>query len=196
MQYWILGALWALYFFLHSAFAAERTKQFYLSRAPQIYRYYRLIYNILALINFCLLFYFQLMQPDNPRFIEANWANWAGAGLIFIGFVLMIRVLRSYDMQEFTGVSPLLGVESDGQMTLQTNGIHKYVRHPLYSAILVVLAGYFMLIPTWDTVIFESVTIVYLFIGIWFEEKKLVKTFGEAYLSYKHHTKKLIPFIL
>jgi protein-S-isoprenylcysteine O-methyltransferase Ste14 len=36
---------------------------------------------------------------------------------------------------------------------------------------------------------------IYLFVGIYFEEKKLIEVFGEKYKKYQHDVPMLIPFL-
>ncbi|MFA6532747.1 MAG: isoprenylcysteine carboxylmethyltransferase family protein [Patescibacteria group bacterium] len=78
---------------------------------------------------------------------------------------------------------------------LITNGIYKYVRHPIYGALLIM--------PTGALIVSGSYTFIVCFIFILFaieifakrEEKLLTKHFGKKYIEYKKTTKKFIPFI-
>ncbi len=69
---------------------------------------------------------------------------------------------------------------------------YKYVRHPLYAGIILGL---------WATphmtithLVFAFLLTVYIVIGVLFEEKDLVKEFGEQYGNYKRNTPMLLPF--
>jgi protein-S-isoprenylcysteine O-methyltransferase Ste14 len=79
---------------------------------------------------------------------------------------------------------------------LITTGIYSYIRNPIYSGILLMVAG---TVLSFDT---RSAGIGFLLIGftIWLklkqEEALLAKHFSEKYLEYKKRTKALIPFIL
>lgn len=79
---------------------------------------------------------------------------------------------------------------------LVTTGPYSIIRHPIYAGIILMFFGY--------TLSFCSIigTIFILsFFGVWFrkriklEEQLLIQTFGEEYLDYMKHTKRLIPFI-
>lgn len=78
---------------------------------------------------------------------------------------------------------------------LITKGIYKYVRHPIYGALLIM--------PTGALIVSGSYTFIVCFIFILFaiktfakrEEKLLTKHFGKKYAEYMKTTKKFIPFI-
>ena len=81
------------------------------------------------------------------------------------------------------------------KQTLVTTGVYKYVRHPIYSALLVAFLGGELVAGSYLT--FAVPLIV---IGAYFqakrEEKILTKHFGEAYKKYMKHTKRFIPFLV
>jgi protein-S-isoprenylcysteine O-methyltransferase Ste14 len=78
---------------------------------------------------------------------------------------------------------------------LITSGIYRYVRHPIYTGVLLMGLGSGLLVGT------TSVFLIFLamFGFFWFkarrEEKLLTKHFPKEYPAYKRHTKALIPFI-
>jgi protein-S-isoprenylcysteine O-methyltransferase Ste14 len=72
-----------------------------------------------------------------------------------------------------------------------TNGLYRYVRHPLYTAGLL----FIWLIPvmTVNLLALNIGLTAYLIVGARYEERKLVKEFGEEYLHYRERTPMLIP---
>jgi protein-S-isoprenylcysteine O-methyltransferase Ste14 len=78
---------------------------------------------------------------------------------------------------------------------LITSGIYRYVRHPIYTGVLLMGLGSVLLVGT------TSVFLIFLaMLGFfWFkarrEEILLTKHFPKEYPEYKRHTKALIPFI-
>ena len=78
---------------------------------------------------------------------------------------------------------------------LVTSGIYKYIRHPIYTGLL--LAG------TGAALVAQSYLFIAIFIiwSVWGynsgkrEEKILEKHFGTKYVEYKKRTKMLIPFV-
>ena len=75
---------------------------------------------------------------------------------------------------------------------LQTDGLHKYTRHPLYLGTFMFVIGLFFCFPYLSNLISIIVIVIYTIIGAWFEEKKLVKEFGQAYLNYQQD----VPMII
>jgi protein-S-isoprenylcysteine O-methyltransferase Ste14 len=76
---------------------------------------------------------------------------------------------------------------------LVTDGWYAYVRHPLYLGTLIL----FWLVPemTVNRLAIIAALSIYLVVGAYFEERKLLKDFGEAYAEYKAKTPMLIPKI-
>ncbi len=78
---------------------------------------------------------------------------------------------------------------------LVTNGIYRFIRHPMYLAVLLGAVG--MLVNQYTPLrIGITVTLlVDLIIKMIYEERLLQKKFGEEYREYRKKTKRLIPFI-
>jgi protein-S-isoprenylcysteine O-methyltransferase Ste14 len=68
------------------------------------------------------------------------------------------------------------------------------MRHPLYSASYLFLAAYFLFKPYIGSAIFTLVGFIYLYVGAKWEEKKLVKQFGDTYLDYQKKVPMFWPF--
>jgi protein-S-isoprenylcysteine O-methyltransferase Ste14 len=75
-------------------------------------------------------------------------------------------------------------------------GPYVYVRHPMYSGLLLMLLGAVIWFGSWIGVIVFVVS----FLGTWLklrqEERLLTEHFGTSYLTYKERVKALIPFVL
>ncbi len=65
------------------------------------------------------------------------------------------------------------------------------VRHPMYLALILYL--WCQTFRIMDLVVNALLTL-YVLIGTWLEERKLVLEFGEAYLQYQREVPMLIPF--
>ena len=71
---------------------------------------------------------------------------------------------------------------------------YRYVRHPLYFSFL--LAFWFAPVMTVGHLVFSSGMTIYIFIGIYHEEKDLVRYYGERYKAYRMKVPKIIPFTM
>jgi protein-S-isoprenylcysteine O-methyltransferase Ste14 len=75
-------------------------------------------------------------------------------------------------------------------------GPYTYVRHPIYSGGLLMIAGIVLLVGNLGIVLLFTAVAVILVVKSWQEEEMLTKRFPKAYPAYKSRTKFLIPFIL
>jgi len=110
----------------------------------------------------------------------------AGQG---ISVILLIAAILQTDVLSFVGLRQLFEKESSGKLVV--SGLYHVVRHPLYTFGLLIL----WLAPVVSVnsfVVYLAFTI-YILIGIVFEERKLLREFGQAYVDYKSITPMLIP---
>jgi methanethiol S-methyltransferase len=106
-----------------------------------------------------------------------------------LGLIIMIVAIRNYDWKSF------IGITEEKNYSLVIAGMNRYVRHPLYSGTMIFVMGYFIWQPYFKNLILMILMWVYLAIGIIYEERKLVKLYGDVYKNYQKKVKKMIPFI-
>lgn len=78
---------------------------------------------------------------------------------------------------------------------LVTSGPYRFVRHPIYSGLILGVVGTALATDLLGLII-AVVLGAYFYYCAWVEEKNLVATFPTAYPTYRHATKMLIPFVL
>ena len=78
---------------------------------------------------------------------------------------------------------------------LVTSGPYRFVRHPIYSGILLGLAGSALATNGYWLIVF-AVCLLYFIYSARVEEGIMTNTFPTAYPSYRARTKMLIPFVL
>jgi len=83
----------------------------------------------------------------------------------------------------------------NGENELITHGPFNYVRHPLYSALVITIPPLmivwysdFLFIIPWVLILFLSHYVVSL------EERGLIETFGENYAKYRRYVPALLPY--
>jgi protein-S-isoprenylcysteine O-methyltransferase Ste14 len=93
------------------------------------------------------------------------------------------------DVLSFVGLRQLVADEEKSDLV--TGGLYRFVRHPLYTFSLLIL----WLSPamTVNTFIVYLALTMYILIGVIFEERKLLREFGQKYSNYKSVTPMLIP---
>ncbi|MBC3787024.1 methyltransferase family protein [Spirosoma utsteinense] len=182
---------WLLFGALHSLTAATAFKQWAVKAGARFFRYYRLVYNAVALVTFLPVL---LAYGAAPRQTILVWtgSEMIGLGLIVLGVVLGVTALRGYDLAEFAGWPPRQTAAKPE--TLRRQGLLRYVRHPLYVALLIVLAGLLVRQPTLTNLLFDGFAFLYIRIGIYFEEQKLLTVFGHQYRQYQKQVPMLLPF--
>lgn len=186
----VLLLLWAMYFILHSLLADERVKHWLQRVSGLSAQSYRLIYNAFNLI--ALVFILWLHDGTSSRlFFPGNLLSAvSGVLIIMAGLVLMFMSAREYHLASF------FGFKEETYMPLQVKGLHKYMRHPLYSGTLLFWIGVCIAFPFFKNLLLLLLMFVYLFIGMWLEEKKLIRVYGDKYKNYMKQVKRLIPGIL
>lgn len=192
--YILLAILWIAYYGMHSILASMRAKRFVASRFPKIWRYYRVAYNVIAVLGAGVIFMYQWSLPTVMQMPTKAWMLCLGAIIIFIGLFIGGAAFLSFDKSEFFGLKQLEG-KPEKKGKLLTSGLYSMVRHPLYFALILIISGYLLYSFHLSNLIFAICTFTYLLIGTKLEEAKLVETFGRDYLAYRHKVKMLIPFL-
>ncbi|MDF9800411.1 protein-S-isoprenylcysteine O-methyltransferase Ste14 [Catalinimonas alkaloidigena] len=190
--YLILILLWIVYFALHSLLAAHQVKGFLKNKMGQSARYYRLLYNIFAIVSILpVLFYNALISTK--VLIPLDWkdiVSFLGLALSIYGVIVMRLAFRQYSFKEFLGLKQL---KSDEAEPLNTEGILGVVRHPLYFGGLLIIIGFWLFAPTMANLITVIMLVLYILVGIRFEERKLVTQYGEAYKKYQEDVPMIFP---
>jgi protein-S-isoprenylcysteine O-methyltransferase Ste14 len=96
----------------------------------------------------------------------------------------------------------ILGSNWSGIVTLKenheliTSGPYQYVRHPIYSSLLLSIFGTLLaLAPFLSGIVAFLVTVIALRVKSLMEEKIMLRTFPEQYPQYKRQVRALIPYI-
>lgn len=78
---------------------------------------------------------------------------------------------------------------------LVTNGIYRYVRHPMYSSLLLLGWGSFLKDISLPSSLLVALSTVSAIITAKLEELEIREKFGDAYREYKKHTGLFIPYV-
>lgn len=142
-----------------------------------------------------LLFVVLLWQPSTVRlFALAPPWRYLGHGLALAALALFVwgfRSLRSFDP---LGIRPLvshLRSQPAKPCPFAVRGAYRFVRHPLYLAILVL----FWSNPdmTADRLLFDGLWTAWMVLGTFLEEADLVADLGDSYRAYQRSVPMLIP---
>ena len=186
----------AVYGVVHSWLASMQAKDLagnWLG-ASVMERYYRVAYNIFAVLSFLPVLALPVWLPDQLLYrIPMPWI-WLTLGIQGLAaLTLSIGLLQTGPM-DFAGLRQLFGPADNRPAELVTGGLYRYVRHPLYTAGIVIL--WFSPVMSVNLAALFAGLSAYLVIGAIFEERKLARQYGQVYLDYRRTTPMLIPGIL
>jgi protein-S-isoprenylcysteine O-methyltransferase Ste14 len=193
LQHVILILLWIEFSIFHSVFASEKFKNFMQGLMKRQYKYYRMLYSVFAFINLSIIVVYHstintvlLWKASSSEIIIAGTAMTIG------GFIMIYFAVKFFF--ELSGAGIFL--QTKKSQTLIITSLYKFVRHPLYTATLLFIWSIFFCRPTLSNLISCICITVYTIIGIYFEERKLIKDFGDSYIQYRNKTPMLIPKLI
>ncbi|REE05892.1 methyltransferase family protein [Marinoscillum furvescens] len=178
----IIGA-WAGYLLLHSLLAADRIK----AAVPLNAQVYRLFYSLVSVAGLLGLLYLMALAPAKLLFTPPGWMRYGAMIFASWGVIIVMVSFRHLSMLSF------LGLKKEPATGLVREGIHGYVRHPIYSGTILVLIGMVGYHPTDVNVATVLTVFAYLPLGIRWEEQKLLKQYGQAYEQYKKEVPAIVP---
>ncbi len=192
LQHSIFAFLWIIYCIVHSVLATTSCKLFFQKKTGKYFRYYRLAYSVIAAITLLLLLYYQF-SFKSLRLFYSVIIGWLSFFMLVIpGLTIMVVIMYKY-FRLLSGIRSLYQAKESPE--LKTDGMHTYIRHPLYSGTLLFIWGLFFIFPFFNNLISVIVITVYVLIGIKYEEQKLIIEFGDAYKDYCLKVPKLIPHL-
>ena len=188
----LLTFSWLIYFLIHSLLASIYVKNFVASRYPDAMPYYRLTFNLLAILLLVVPLGLTLIWPGEWLWRWSGIINWLAIGISVLAFTGFLWSLKFYDTSEFLGFRQLSeqNTSVDDQEQFQLSPLHRWVRHPWY---------FFALLLIWTRDMNESMLVsaimmtLYFIIGSRYEERKLIRYHGERYRRYIELVPGLIP---
>jgi protein-S-isoprenylcysteine O-methyltransferase Ste14 len=162
---------------------------------PALGAYDRLIYVVVATASLAALLWWLrgLPQHEILRWDDAwslvRWTALAGAA------ALGLAGTRAHDGRTFLGLRQIAARRAglaSAPAEVRRAGVLAHVRHPWYGAgLLVVAFGQHVtdVGATW-----RGVFLLYLLVGTWLEERKLVAEFGDAYAQYRRDVPAFFPW--
>jgi methanethiol S-methyltransferase len=155
-------------------------------------RTYRLLYNVFAVVSFLPVLALVGLLPDQPLYtIPFPWVLITSLAQITAIAALMLGLFQT-DVWTFLGVRQLVQpVAGDQPAVLVSKGLYRWVRHPLYTAGLVII--WLTPVMTANLLAMNAGLTLYIIVGALVEERKLLSEFGQAYIDYRKSTSMLVP---
>ena len=157
--------------------------------------YHRLLFTLSSAAATAAVLLYVRSLPDLPLYRIDGWVRFLFHGVQFLGAVLLLWT--PWDLKEFVGLRQWeRHRKGDGEAQgphhrLFTGKGYGLVRHPLYLGCSLLLA--FHPVQTRNSAATAAAVIAYFYIGTFFEERRLVRAFGEAYREYQRLVPRFFP---
>jgi protein-S-isoprenylcysteine O-methyltransferase Ste14 len=126
----------------------------------------------------------------NQRFVPpAIWPAALGAALTFAGAAFSIWARFAIADNWSSDVQ----VKRDHELIVA--GPYRWVRHPIYTGLLLMFAGTALAVGEWRGVLAVAIAAAALWRKLRIEEAFMRLNFGEAYVRYAARTPALVPFV-
>jgi len=181
--WWIDLALVTLFAMQHSVMARQGFKRWWTRIVPESLE--RSTYVLFASLALILLFWQWQPMLGVIWSVESVPLAMMLQGLALAGWILSGAASVLIDH------ASLFGLTEAKDVPFRTPGLYKYVRHPIYSGSLIA----FWVTPrmTAGHLLFAASMTAYIFIGMFFEERDLVRRFGASYERYKKAVPMIVP---
>ncbi len=141
-----------------------------------------------------------LLLLNLPRWF-ADWNAWhqlISWGLLFaciVPFWFGVRALKDRGKADAQrrAEPKLIGLEHTTH--LATDGVYRYIRHPLYSSLFILDWGIFFKQPSWLGMALAFLTSLLLVATARCDEAECIQAFGAAYRQYMQRTRMFIPYV-
>ncbi len=188
---------WGAFALFHSLTVSERHERWarHAMGEERFGAYHRLLFTAVSAAATAAALLYVRSLPDAPLYRLDGVSRYAFHALQSCGAALLLWT--PWDLKEFIGLRQWerhRKVEEEAQgrnERLFTGKGYGLVRHPLYLGCSLLLA--FHPVQTRNSAATAAAVIAYFFIGTFFEERRLVRKFGEAYREYQRRVPRFLP---
>ena len=167
----------------------------YISKASLLQPGSHGFYRFFAWETIVLLFLLNMEQWFVDPFSWHQLIAWTLLFASFVPLIFGVRSLRSLGRptEDRPGDPSLLAFERT--TTLVTSGIYAYIRHPLYSSLLLLAWGIFFKALSLPGTALVLVATTFLIATARADEAECIRFFDNDYKQYMSKTKRFIPFL-
>jgi protein-S-isoprenylcysteine O-methyltransferase Ste14 len=156
-------------------------------------RWYRLGYNLFAVISGLPILALLYLLPDQLLYqIPFPWLVLTILGQLAGILVIVVGILQT-DPWHFVGLRQLAEPGKIVPLEMVTNGLYRWVRHPLYTGGLLLI--WLTPVMTLNLLTIFVILTIYLIVGARLEEKRLIHEFGDPYRAYQQRVPMLFPHL-
>ncbi|BCU81041.1 hypothetical protein JIR001_08240 [Polycladomyces abyssicola] len=184
MAPWMVGVFFG--FWLLYGWITSRENQKTHESTPIFYRIHLLIVALAITVSVTHLPGWWGVRPFYPF----NWSLWTGWILLVSGMVWAVWARLNLGIHWSSAVQL-----REKQQVVQT-GPYRWVRHPIYTGIILIILGLNLINPQWTGFLGWILVVASYWVKSGLEEKLLVTQFGDEYRTYQQRSRRLIPWIL
>ena len=145
---------------------------------------FRISFGVFRAFIFFAIFY-------NPLIPQVRIEEYIVLPLLSLGLLVSGLILNVVGTREL--VKTKLGGVKGIPDKIITSGIYRFIRHPINLGFMLVFAGWYLLWAGIYSLYFLPILILIFVLVSFYEERNLIKVFGEEYLSYKKRVGMFIP---
>lgn len=116
-----------------------------------------------------------------------EWIRWFGVGLGLLCVTGIYWLFSSIG----SGITPVSATRKEHK--LSTNGIYRWVRHPLYSIGSTFIVSFGLIADIWLIILFGVLAFIAMAVRTPKEEANLIEKFGDEYREYMQRTGRFLP---
>ena len=131
--------------------------------------------------------------PDALALSEADRREPPGVRHVLGAVLLLGGLLLQAAAMLHLGASWRIGIDERSRPGLVTGGLYQFSRNPIFLALIAVLAGYTLLLPTLLSALILIGACVAIRQQIVEEEDYLLRTYGKEYRDYARRVGRLLP---
>lgn len=180
-----------LFFVQHSGMVRQSFRRWLARSVPE--HYFGATYSIASSI--VLLIVVLVWQESELVVATATGVWWWISRTLFLlavgGVIWGALALGGFDSLGLRPIQNRVRPTAPRSSELAVRGPYRWVRHPLYFFVLLMIWSYPIL--TVDRLLFNVLWTIWIFIGSVLEERDLVAEFGERYREYQRNVPMLIP---
>lgn len=116
--------------------------------------------------------------------------GWVAAGVLLTGIATGLWAIRHHPSDNFNIVPEL-----KENCVLVTEGLYGYIRHPMYTSVILMQLGVVLFYPVWYQWLLWALLIIVLYLKA-HREERLWMAHDPCYGAYRERTRYFIPYIL
>lgn len=172
---------------IHSLLAIPELQRRIGKTLPRAGRFYRLTYNLIALVTFFWAMAAWHLSP--VLYIVPGAGSLLFHLMQLVCLVLLARCAAQTGIGDFLGLAQRRGTPRDRHLV--TTGCYARARHPLYSLTFTFLVLNPVMTLKW--LILTLFSTVYFVVGARIEERRLIAEFGDSYRRYQEQVPMFLP---